>query len=93
MDKKIEPGCRVVLVNFTHPSNNGWLGTVSRGIPEHDGWEVDMVLEDGSVLKDCYFPSTFLQRVDDHNEKSSWEEIKDIWQPPLATPANKAKIE
>ena len=88
MSKPIEEGCRAVIVN-SKAGNNGikvgvlkYFGKASTYRGLDDAWEIDTTLQ-GVVLADCVVPEYQLQRIDDYDgdEKTSWEEMKDIWTP------------
>jgi hypothetical protein len=94
--KPIENGCKARIVNSAI-GNNGVVVTVVEcignvhGFTESAGprWRIDTdVLTSGGGMTN-HMGECQLQRIDyDGNEKSSWEALKDIWQPEATTSAS-----
>lgn len=92
--KPIQNGCKARIVNSA-AGNNGVVVTVIERIGDVEGfttevgprWRVDKTLDTihGTAGAD-HAGENQLQRIDyDGNEKSSWEALKDIWQPSTVT--------
>ena len=91
MSKAIERGCRAEIINSV-AGNNGTIVTVGDYIGDVNGyfygdnWCVNKPMKNHINNDTCYFaPAYALRRIDyDGDEKSSWEEMKEIWNPETA---------
>jgi len=85
--KNIERGCIAIIVN-SYCGNNGLRVTVGNFIGKSpqlilgNVWEIDRLIPSTNGWVSMEIPEHNLRRIDyDGDEKISWEELKQIWQP------------
>jgi len=85
--KRIERGCKAIIIN-SRCGNDGIIVTVGNYIGKSeklvlgDVWEIDKLIPSTNGWVSMEIPEENLKRIDyDGDEKTSWVELKRIWQP------------
>lgn len=88
MTKKLEPGCKAVTVNCSMPENNGkvvtlieFAGLVNGFSLYDDMWITDCEFTSLFGINHNYMPASQLRRIDDDQETTTWEAMRDLWVP------------
>lgn len=93
MSKKIEPGCRAVIVN-SQAGNDGievvvfsYIGDVNtvNGLRFDQGrrWNIDKIVPTDRGNMISHIAEMHLKRIDDYdgNKKASWDDACNVWTP------------